>query len=309
MENQNDNTTVNFKNKLEFEMPLGFKVNGQHERNIELLKTNGVAEEVFLKKNSEKPYTWIGNVISIATGRIGEHSVGTKAREGYTKNGTIEIPQLVKLFPLAEANSMLVEIHRRVWQNIIPKQQIMCKFCAKTLIADIDLNRIALKEEDIEKLKNPESIEFIVVDLEDGFELNDWVKEIKKQEIYPDLMDRTFNRLIFRIPTLGDAIKNEKWSTSDNIKFWRVMAFDCLVGIQAIDKETNEKLTDVPSETFVWLGLKLFEKYLSQNDLRAVRKGMREEIPTLPFDYRETCPCDRQKEIPYAMEATSFFSE
>lgn len=304
----------NYKNKLEFELPLGLKVNGAHERNIELLTTNGVAEEVFLKKNSEKPYSWIGNVISIATAKVGDQPVGASVRAEFSKSGVVTIPHVIKQFPLAEANSMLVEIHRRVWQNIIPRQQIMCKFCAKTLIADIDLNRIALKESDLEKLKNPEAIEFIVVDLEDGFKLDAWIKEIKKEEVLGDVIGKTMNRLIFRIPTLGDAIKNEKYSTTDNLKFWRHMAFDCLVGMDAIDRDPNsetfeKKITDVPNDKFIWLGMKLFEQYLTQNDLRAVRKGMREEIPTLPFDYTETCPCDRQKEIPYAMEATSFFSE
>lgn len=302
-----DNYT-NYKNQLSLTLPLGVKINGQHERAVELLKTTGVAEEVFLKKNSEKPYTWIGNAISIAVASIGSTMIGSAVREGYSKSGVVEIPYAIKQLPLAEANTLLVEIHRRVWQNLIPKQQIICKFCTKQLVVDIDLNRIEMTDEQKEKLSNPESIEYIVVDLEDGVDLTSWIKEIKKDEIYADCVDKTFNRLIFRLPTLGDAIRNEKWSTSDNVKFWRIMAMDCLVGIELVD-EKGSKVTDIPSETFVWMGLKLFEKFLSQNDLRKVRTGMREEVPTLPFDYKETCPCDRQREIPMAMEASSFFSE
>ena len=51
---------------LFFELPVGLRINGEIHTNVELLSTNGVAEKIFLKRLSEKPYTWQGNVVSAA---------------------------------------------------------------------------------------------------------------------------------------------------------------------------------------------------------------------------------------------------
>ena len=298
----------NYEGELSFDLPVGFHLGNEYVRAIELLKTNGIAEEVFGKKLPEKPYTWIGNVIAIATGKIGNIPIGLSVRDEYLKTGVVNIPSAIMRMPLADANTMLVEIHRRVWQNIIPKQEILCKYCAKSIITDVNLSKIEMSAEYKEFLEqqggNP--LDFIVVNLKDGFIANDWLKEFKKGEDFDYLKDINFNRMIFRVPTLGDAIRNEKLAVSDNLKFWRKLALDCLVSIEQIKED--KKLTDFPTDQLVFVGSKLFSSYLSSNDLREVRDCIREDCPTLPFDYTETCPCDRQREIPYAMEATNFFS-
>lgn len=298
----------NLKGELHFELPVGFPVNNHYTREVELLKTNGVAEEVFSKKLSEKPYTWIGNVIAIATAKIGDVSVGHTVREEYLKTGSVNIPSVVMKMPLADANTMLVEVHRRVWQNIIPKQEIMCKYCSRTLVDDINLSCIELSEESKKLIadNNGNPFEFIVVTLPDGFTVNDWVKLMKKDEEYSHLIDHTFNRMIFRIPTLGDAVRNEKLSVIDNIKFWRKLSIDCLVKIEEI--RDNKTIVEFPSDQLIFLGTKLFDQYLSSEDLRAIRDAIREDCPTMPFDYNDTCPCPSNKEIPFSMEASSFFS-
>ena len=119
-------------------------------------------------------------------------------------------------------------------------------------------------------------------------------------------MGVNFNRLIFTIPTLDAAIKHEAYA-SDSIRFWRFLGADCLYAIQAV--EDGKVLHNVPQDTFVWLGLKLFDYYLSTDNLRVVRDALREEIPTMPFYYNDVCFCDRKKQIPYTMETSAFFSE
>jgi hypothetical protein len=304
--------TQNLRGQVHFNLPIGCIINNEYVREVELLKTNGVAEEVFTKKLSEKPYTWIGNVISIATARLGSTLIGSKVREEYVKTGSVNIPAPVLKLTLADANTMLLEIHRRVWQNLIPKQTIICKFCTKTLVADIDLNKVCMHPDNQAKLDavGDAPFEYILTDLIDGFTIDEWAKEMKKTDEFGDLLGVNFNRIIMRIPTLGDAIRNEKLAVSDNIKFWRKIAFDCIVKIQSIEIRDGKEvvISEFPEDKIIFLGNRLFSTMLSAEDLRKLRDAVREEVPTMPFHYEDTCPCEMQKEIPFAMEASAFFS-
>ena len=40
-----------------------------------------------------------------------------------------------------------MEIHRRLWQSFIPRQEVICKYCGKRLLADIDLDKIDYRDE------------------------------------------------------------------------------------------------------------------------------------------------------------------
>jgi len=299
-----------FKGNLHLDLNIPYKFGSDLINKAELLRTNGIAEEVFLKKLPEKPYTWIANVIAVAVGSLGNVPVGTTTRSTYEKSGAIVIPSVVMQMPLAEANSFLPEIHRRVWKNKIPLQEIICKYCGQKSVVDIELDKMQLEEADLKTIRETPEFEMLYVDLVEPISLDAWIKSIKKETEYGDLMNQSFNRLIFRIPTLGDAIKHEKYATTDGIKFWRKLAFECLTNIQSVEtvEEVTKVIANVPTETFVWLGDALMNKYLDAEDLAQVRRAMREELPTMPFSYRDCCPsCNR--ETPFMMEASSFFSE
>ena len=113
---------------LYFELPIGLRVNGETHKNVELLKTNGVAEKIFTKKIAEKPFTWQGNIVSAAVKSIGTIEIGSAVRKQYLEDGSVTIPQAVLNLPLAEINTLLVEIHRRVWVSFITKQEVICKY-------------------------------------------------------------------------------------------------------------------------------------------------------------------------------------
>lgn len=290
---------------LFFELPIGLRLNGEVHKEVELLKTNGVAEKIFVKKLSEKPFTWQGNVVATAVKRIGNIEVGAEVRRKYLEDGAVTIPLPILKLPLAEINTLLVEIHRRVWVSFIPKQEIVCKYCGRKLIADIDLDKIDYLPESKEKLENITDYDFINVDLKDGFVPVAIPKLTDKPE-YAGVTDVEFNRFVFRVPTLEDAIRQERYFT-DSIGFWRRIAMDCLVEVQRV---VDDKVTDVlPKEFHTWYGLKIFNEYLSGKDLREIRTQLTEYLPTLPFAYYDTCGCDEQRTIPMVMEASNFFSE
>lgn len=290
---------------LYFELPIGLRINGEVHKNVELLKTNGVAEKIFTKKISEKPFTWQGNIISAAVKSIGSIEIGSEVRKKYLEDGSVTIPSSVLNLPLAEVNTLLVEIHRRVWMHFIPKQEIICKYCGKKLIADIDLDKIDYTEEAKERLECITDYENITVDLPEGFEAPVIPKLTDKPE-YQGVTDVVYNRFVFRVPTLNDAIRNER-NFTDSIGFWRRIAMDCLVSVERVE---DGVVTDtLPTEFHTWYGLKIFNEYLYERDLREIRTALIEYLPTLPFAYYEPCGCSEQREIPMVMDASSFFSE
>ena len=82
---------------------------------------------------------------------------------------------------------------------------------------------------------------------------------------------------------------------------------DCLVSVQCVEDE--HVVAELPQEFFTWYGIKIFNEFMLNRDLKAVRDGLIEYLPTLPFAYYEPCGCDEQREIPMVMETTNFFSE
>lgn len=291
---------------LFFELPVGLRMNGEVHKEVELLKTNGVAEKIFVKKISEKPFTWQGNIVSAAVKRIGTVEIGAEVRKKYLEDGSVTIPYSVLKLPLAEVNTLLVEIHRRVWVSFVPKQEIICKYCGKKLIADINLDKIDYSPEAKQMMSDIFDYEHIIVELKDGF-TPPAIPKITDKEEYLGITDTEFNRLIFRVPLLEDAIRHEKYF-SDSIGFWRRIAMDCLLAVEKVDMDGH--VTDtLPTEFHTWYGLKIFNEYLTGKDLRSIRNGLIEHLPTLPFAYYEPCGCDEQREIPMVMEASNFFSE
>lgn len=289
---------------LSFELPVGLTINGETHKNVELLKTNGVSEKIITKKLSEKPYTWQGNVISACVKSIGPIEIGADVRNKYLKDGSVTIPHSVLSLPLAEINTLMLEIHRRAWVSFIPKQEIICKYCGRKLIADIDLDKIDYSEEDKEQIAMGLPMEQIVVNLRDGF-IPPVIPKITDKEEYTGITETEYNQFVFRVPLLSDALRREKYF-SDSISFWRQIAMDCLVDINCVID--GEVLDTLPKAFHTWYGLKIFNEYLSAFDLREIRSEIMEFIPTLPYAYYEECPhCDN--EIPMVMEVSNFFSE
>lgn len=289
------------------QMPIGVNHNGDTLREVTFLETNGVAEKIFTTRSPEKPYTWMAQVLTIAIGSIGSHDIASKAREEYRRTRGFTIPEVIKNIPFSEVNTLLVEVHRKCWEDIIPNQESICKYCnSKMHNLTIDLNRIEFDEADLLKLDeitDRDNWYEFSLDLPVGYKFEALGKG--KDKMYEEFAGKTFNRMKFRTPTLGDAIKNEKYA-NDNIGFWRRLAADSLLEIIEVDPEGSE-LSELPPQAKAQLGIKLFNDILSGRDLKAIRNALQEYYPTLPFYYEEECPsCQRQ--TPVTIEAGSFFS-
>lgn len=293
------------KKELKATLGLGLDFGGERIKDVQFMRTNGIAERVFTEKPASQPFTWYGNVISIATKNIGKHQIAAEVRANYEKNETVDIPDVVGELFLADANSLLIEIHRQCWQDVIKEQKIMCQFCPKHRVMDIDLNRIKFEPEDEKIFNIYAGTDLIVVDLPDGFEFVSPIRGTpdnpSNYAVYEGL---EINRLIYRIPRLKDAIRSENVA-DDNVQFWRQIAFDCLVEMQSVDEDGE--VTALPRDLNTLMGMKLYTTELTTKDLREVREALREEIPSLPFAYMDKCGCGQNKDIPIIMEASHFF--
>lgn len=286
---------------LTFEMPIGVSIGGKSLKNVTLLRVNGAAEKIFTERLPERPYTWMGYVASAGIDNIDTVPVGAEVRNYYVENNSIQIPEIIMAMPLAEVNSLLVEIHRRIWKPFIPNQECLCKYCGSKFIQDIDLRLIDYSEKDKEKFSD-EDFSSLVVKLPQGWRYiapslpNGQESPLKE---YDGLL---FDEFVFSVPTLADAIRNEKVAT-DTINFWRRIAFDCLKEVRS-----SEDRVSLPEHAYRPMGLKLYNMYLDGEDLSAIRGALRDSVPTLPLFYEETCPtCHRQ--TPVVMEGNAFFSE
>lgn len=298
---------------LEGNLFVGIEHNGNILKGYSLLRSNGVAEKVFTDKSPNKPYTWMANIMTIAIGDIEGNSIAAAARQDYVKSGgSVTHNPLVLKMPLPDLNMMLVEVHRRVWKNLLRNQDNICKYCGNKMVEDVDLDRIHILPEDEWKLEK--DWQKVVVDLPCGWEFEP-PKIVGSQQAtspYEDYRGIVFNRFTFRIPTVQDAIRNEK-HCQDSITFWRLLAFDCLESIAAFDnvgKEDESFVCELPITTKAIFGKKIFDEILYRDDLEAIRVGLRETAPTLPFYYLEECanPSCKQ-DTPITIEASSFFSE
>lgn len=288
---------------LNFSLPIGLNVDGNYAKDVELIDVNGVAEKVILNKISDKPYTWQGNVIAVTTKSIGDIQIAAEARKSYLQDGAVTIPDAVKKLTLADVNTMLVEIHRRVWQSKIPKQEVICKYCGRHLVMDIDLDKIDYTEDAKEIIDAGVDYDTFDVKLPRGLKIPE--SKLTQKPEFAGITDLTFNHVIVRPPLLSDALRHEKYF-SDSVGFWRRVTMDCIQGFYSDEGNSKEEL---PSEFLTWYNIKILNELLVRKDLHEIRRAILEYLPTLPFAYYEVCGCDQNQTIPVTMDASSFFSE
>ena len=107
----------------------------------------------------------------------------------------------------------------------------------------------------------------------------------------------------------ANTLKTNGLAFGGYLNTMRAMAYDTLDEVNFVDKKTGKVKDTLPSNYLMAIGPKLYELYLDGKDLKEVRAQLTTWLPTLPFAYFDECPCDMRLQIPYVMEATSFFSE
>lgn len=278
-----------------FYLPIGFKHNGKDVLELPIAETGGDAEKIYTKKPSTmKLHTWFAQVIAVSVDTIAGDKIASEFIKQENKN---DIPEAVKKIPFVDAGTLLIQIQRECWEAVIKDQKVTCANCGSKLDADIDLQRIHIpthKEEEREE----KPIEDLVVKLPKTYEIKTGIKQLAEYE------GHKFNRIKFRVATLGDAIKHEQIA-KDELQFWRNIAFDTMLGLFYEDKDG--KITDVPDGYITKRGKQLFTKDFNTPTLKEIRGGLQKGLPSAKFYYEEECPvCDTP--TPFFASVTNFFS-
>lgn len=278
-----------------FYLPIGFKHNGKDVLELPIAETGGEAEKIYTKRPSTtKLHTWFAQVIAVSV----ESIAGDKISSEFIKqeDKTI-IPEAVKNIPFIDAGSLLIQIQRECWEAVIKDQKVTCSNCGSKLDADIDLHKIKVPtQRDEEREEKP--IEEFSVKLPKTYEIKGMVKQMEEYEGFK------FNRIKFRVATLGDAIKHEGIA-KDELQFWRNIAFDTMLGLYYEDEKGT--ITEVPDGYITKRGKQLFTKDFNTPTLKEIRNGLQRALPSAKFYYEEECPiCDTA--TPFFASVSNFFS-
>jgi hypothetical protein len=287
---------------LNFGLRVGYSYKDAYINTVGLSAINGIAETIILQRLQNKPYTFMGNILAATILNLGsETGIATNTRNEFAKSRNVVIPDVIMSMPLAEINTLIVEVHRRLWKQIALNQVGVCKFCGKSFEEDIDLSRIDYSPADLERLENEDN-DFSKVLIEVGYDF--MAAKLPNGNLAPAAQyDGFYDNMVFRAPTLRDAIKYQ--SDADNtVVFYRKIALDCLLSVT--NSTTGQEL---PVKLVKERGLKFFDIELGKKDLEAIRTAIRDHVPTMPFYYLTDCPCPQKKEIPVSFEGSNFFSE
>jgi len=290
--------------ELSFDLKLGVLNGSQVLKHVSLLRANGVAEKVFLDRSSNQ-HEWAARVICVSVASLGGVPIAAEWRKEYLANGVAtEIHPLVLKLPLQEANVILLEIHRRLWKDILKNQISVCTACGKEFETDIDMNKLDYTnsaKKQIEEVTDDMEWFKLDVDLPNGFE----IEPLSKSDLYSEFVGLIVSRFIFRTPTLGDAIRYA--NSEDEIEFWRSIAYDCLTTMYAKDENGSVEL---PIEIKGIYGKdRLFNLLLDAQDLSNIRIVLRDALPTIDFGYKDTCPCPRKQLTSISVPLVSFFAD
>lgn len=278
---------------------------GKILESVSLTKISGSVEKLFIDRLPEKPYTWIAQILAVSITELEGISLAQPNRTSYVKEGTFQIPQVIKDLPLAVANGLLMEIHRKIWESEIKNQRGLCSFCGSNFILDIDLNKISYDSATIEEvanvLENSDLENFYVFAEKLKYGIDYVAPKLLSGKDSPlkEFDGINFNKVVLTAPTLGNAIKHEKYA-QDEAVFWQKMIMDSIIEISSKDGVI------LPVEAYKQKGVKFLHD-IDVKDLKILRRALRDKFPTLPYTYKEECPkCHKETEV--ACEGNAFFS-
>lgn len=275
-----------------FVLPIGLKINDENILEVPIAETGGDAEKIYTKKPSPTGlYSWFGKVLSVSIDSIGKEEVAKPYIAQQDKNN---IPEVVKKIPLVDVGSLLIQVQRECWEDLLENQRIVCRNCGAELEASIDLNRI-----DIPNADKPEreAIEYFTVSLPKTYTIDSG--GIEQLEEYNGLK---FNKIRFRVATLSDGIKHEAIG-KDELMFWQNIAFDTM---DALIYEEGDVVEEVPKRYITLRGKQLFNKDFNTKTLKVIRSGLQTELPSAKNYYEEECP-ECNKNTPFFASVGSFF--
>jgi len=249
-------------------LPIGFVHEGQAYRSFEVNKVDGFMERIIHNETlrKERPQTWMAMVLSGLLKSI----EGDAISYDFVESGGKKIPELVKRIPLADAGLVLIAGHVSTYGAVLKGQKARCTVCTHANTLDIDLATLKMPE------ITDEVIETMKVQLQTGWQRVVDPSKAGQKELGWE--DEVFDVFEFGIPTVGDALRNEKHYVA-----CRVLDFQL--------KIVNDRLKSVKAskDGFV-MPQDMFEAYKSASAFFADRNGLFGNDRTLIRDAMNKLP-------------------
>ena len=278
-------------------LPIGFTFNGEKHRTFEVNRIDGFMERVIHNETmmAEKPQTWMAMVIA---GLLAEIE-GKVVSSDFVASDGKKIPEIVKHIPLPDAGVILTVAHAETFGSVLKAQKSKCSNCGRQNMQDVDLAALPVPEID----PAADIIDTLTVKLESGWKR---ILDSSKAGQHPlGWEDKTFDEFTFGVPTIGDALRNERMYLASRLLDFQVkMVNDRLIKVR--DSKAN---FDMPQD--------MFEAYKAGNMFFADRGGLyandrkliRDAINQLPqIDLRVPVLCDNcSREYDSGVSYASFF--
>lgn len=264
---------------LTTELPIGLKIKGDIKK---VFSVNDLLVEDLKQINdrqykSDHPMVWLGKTIGKVIHEIEGQPISAMAR---VEGG---VPEPIRKLTLVDVSYLLVSGHVHNLGSDLPNFKANCPACGNHVSFEVDLVQ-TLELPDTESLE-PETT--FTVDLINGFEF----KEKNAKDIGLDGL--VFTQYELRLPTLGDAIRNEKHynATSSSTFSERVMA-DCIINVRTEDG------VEMEDSIIKMLSYNLISK-LSLRDMKKIGSEYTEIAPSFSLSSETTCKkCGRGVEVP-----------
>ena len=273
-----------------FILSIGLVQDDKNILDVPIAATGSASEKIYTKRpSSTKLHTWFGQVLATSIESINGEPIAAPFNSSKDQDA---IPPLVRAIPFLDVGNLLIQIQRECWEKVIKGQKLQCSKCGAHLVADIDLGNIDIPVSETAILEQ-------VVKLSKTYETVAEIEQMKQFEGYQ------FNRMKFRVATLGDAIKHEK-IVKDELKFWQNIAFDTLLELYYEDEETG-KIVTVPEEYKNRRGKVMFDRDFDTIALKEIRASLQKDLPSAKYYYEEDCP-ECGEPTPFFANVTNFFT-
>jgi hypothetical protein len=275
-------------------LPIGFTYQDEDITSFDVNLVGGFMERIIHNEvmRREKPQTWTASVLSGLLNTLGSKNVSYEFEESSGK----KIPEIVKHIPLPDAAAILVAGHAETFGSVLKRQQCRCGRCNSTNFVDIDLESLKIPD-------NKGVIGSLTVTLNRGWQRRSDKKLAGQKELGWE--DKVFKVMTFKIPTIGDALRNEKTYSPTRILDFQVK----LVNDNLTSFKTLEDGFQIPQD--------MFESMIAGNMIFADRGGLiaddrilvRDAMNGLPqIDMLVETQCGEcQTTIKTALDYASFF--
>ena len=235
-------------------LPIGFRYQGKSCRRFEVNRINGFAERIIHNEDMqrERPQTWMASVLSCLVSEI----EGMVVAADFVESNGKKIPDLVKHIALPDAGMILAVGHTTTFGNVLADQKSRCPFCRKENRVDIDLEAaecptVNLDDEPLETLK---------VKLRTGWKRI--LDPLKAGQQVLGWEDKVFDEFEFGVPTVGNALRNEKYYGESQLLDFQVRLVNEQLRAVRATKDGFEMPTD------------MFEAYKAGNVFFSDRDGL-----------------------------------